>query len=90
MKFQIIGSNREISETKSGHRFIKLCVVSTLNDTKWVGLHGEEIVLWDDTLNNLSFDTERGEFYAKNEKKYFIDIDFDRHGHIVSGRVYNG
>ena len=47
-------------------------------------------MLWDSALANTSVETEDGEFYAKNEKKYFIDIDYDRNGYIVSARVYNG
>lgn len=90
MKYQIIGAENATKETKKGNHFRVISVIPTLKELTFVGLHGQEIILWDSALANTSVETESGEFYAKNDKKYFIDIDYDRNGYIQSCRVYNG
>ena len=90
MKYQIIGSSTTTRETKKGSHYRILSVIPTLKELNFVGLHGTEVTLWDSALANTSVETENGEFYAKDDKKYFIDIDYDRNGFIVSARVYNG
>lgn len=89
MKYQIIGSMREIKTTKKGARYIKLSLIPTLKESEWTGLHAEQITLWENALLNTSLETEGGEWYASNNKKYYIDVDYDRNGYIVSARVYN-
>lgn len=90
MKYQIIGASTATKETKKGSHYRILSVIPTLKELNFIGLHGTEIMLWDSALANTSVETEDGEFYAKNDKKYFIDIDYDRNGYIISARVYNG
>lgn len=90
MKYQIIGATSTTKETKKGKHYRILSVIPTIKEIDFIGLHGTEIALWDNALENTSLETDNGEFYAKNDKKYFIDIDYDRNGFIVSARVYNG
>ena len=89
MKYRIIGAAEETVETKKGNHFRKVSVAPTLKEPKFLGLHGQELTLWDNALANTSVETEFGEFYANNGKSYFIDVDYDRNGYIVSARVYN-
>ena len=90
MKYQLIGASNQTVETKKGNHFRILSVIPTLKELNFTGLHGQEITLWDSALANTSVETEDGEFFAKNDKKYYADIDYDRNGYIQSVRIYNG
>ena len=90
MKYQIIGAMRQTIETKKGSHFRRISVIPVLKDDRWIGLNGEQLTLWDSALSNTSIETVNGEWYAKDDKRYYIDIDYDANGWIQSCRIYNG
>lgn len=90
MKYQIVGAMRVAQETKKGKKFRIFSVIPVLKDDRWIGLPAEQITLWDSVLSELDIQTESGECYAKDDKKYYIELDYNRNGYIISAKIYNG
>lgn len=90
MKYQIIGAMKMPQQTKNGKKYIGISVVPQQKDDRWSGLMAEQITLWESSLANLDVDTDNGEIFVNDGKKYYIDIDYARNGFINGARVYNG
>lgn len=90
MKYQIIGAMKMSFETKKGSKYKAISCMPVEKDDRWVGIPGETITFWNDTLREVVCETASGEWFAKDDKRYFIDIDYNKSGFIVGARIYNG
>lgn len=88
MKFVVIGASREsFTSKKNGKRYRTISVAQ--KDINWIGTHGETMVLSEDNLNVADIETDNGEIFAADGKKYIVDIDYNNRGFIVGMRFYN-
>lgn len=88
MEYQIIGKAASSFRSKKNNKeYLPICVLS--KDLTWTGLKAEQILLSEDVLNGLSIDTETGEIFANDNRKYFIDIQYNNRGFIIDAKVYN-
>lgn len=91
MKYQIIGQQKTVRETKRGTRYKTICIIPVSNDDQWDGINAEKLTLWESTLENISMETYNGKWYdSADQNNYYIDIDYNNRGYIVYARVYNG
>lgn len=88
MKFMMLGIQRDtITSKKTGKKYKFISVGS--KDVNWLGIKGESIMISEDSLMNADIQTESGEMYAVDGKKYVVDIDYNNRGFIVGLRFYN-
>lgn len=88
MEYQIIGKAASSFRSKKNNKeYLPICVLS--KDLTWTGLKAEQILLSEDVLKGLSVETETGEIFANDNRKYFIDIQYNNRGFIVDAKVYN-
>lgn len=89
MKYQIIGAMKSpITSSKNGKRYIAISVVEKSDN--WFGMNATQLMLSQEALQNISIETESGEMYVPDGKKYYIDVDYNARGFVLGGRVYNG
>ena len=89
MEYQIIGKAVSSFRSKKNNKeYLPICVIS--KDLTWTGLKAEQILLSEEVLHGMDIDTETGDIFCHNDnRKYFIDIQYNNRGFIVSARVYN-
>lgn len=88
MEYQIIGKAASSFRSKKNNKeYLPICVLS--KDLTWTGLKAEQILLSEDVLKGLSVDTDSGEIFANDNRKYFIDIQYNNRGFIIDAKVYN-
>lgn len=88
MEYQIIGKAVSSFRSKKNNKeYLPICVLS--KDLTWTGLKAEQILLSEDVLKGLSVDTDNGEIFANDNRKYFIDIQYNNRGFIIDAKVYN-
>lgn len=88
MKYMMLGMQRDtITSKKTGKKYKFISVGS--KDVNWIGVKGESIMISEDNLMNADIQTESGELYAVDGKKYYVDIDYNNRGFIVGLHFYN-
>lgn len=88
MKYQVIGMSKSFFiSKKNGKQYTNICIAH--KDISFLGLHAETILLSEDALRDADIQTESGEMYATDGKRYFVDIDYNNRGFIVGLRFYN-
>lgn len=89
MKLQIIGMKKTpITSKKDGRQYY--LIATTERNPEWYGICPETQFLSDDIIRDLSIETENGEIYVADGKKYYFDADYNSRGRLVGGRIYNG
>lgn len=89
MKYQIIGAMKApFTSKKNGKQYLSICVAS--KDINWTGVKAEPILLSEDQLRDADIQTESGEVFANDGKKYYADIDYNNRGFIIGLRFHNG
>lgn len=88
MKYQVIGAMKApFTSKKNGKQYMSISVAQ--KDINWAGVKGETILLAEDVLKDADIQTDSGEMYANDGKKYFVDIDYNNRGFIIGLRFYN-
>lgn len=89
MEYQIIGkAASSIRSKKNNKEYLPICVIS--KDLTWVGLKAEQILLSEEVLKGLDNDTDSGEIFVPNDnRKYYINIEYNNRGFIVDAKIYN-
>lgn len=89
MKLQIIGMRKTpITSKKNGKQYVLIATTEKTPD--WYGICPTTQFLTEDLLRDLSIETENGEIYVADGKKYYFDADYNSRGQLVGGRIYNG
>lgn len=89
MKLQIIGMKKTpITSKKDGRQYY--IIATTERNPEWTGICPSTQFLSDDIMRDLSIETENGEIYVADGKKYYFDADYNSRGRLVGGRIYNG
>lgn len=89
MKLQIIGMKKTpITSKKNGKQYV--LIATTEKTTDWFGICPTTQFLTEDLLRDLSIETDNGEIYVADGKKYYFDADYNSRGQLVGGRIYNG
>ena len=88
MLLQIVGRKKsKIQSKKNGKSYT---IINTHEkDPDWMGVNSTTQFLDDDTMGRISVETDSGEIYLPDGKKYYFDADYNRYGRIVGGRIYN-
>lgn len=87
MEYPIIGVSNVFKTRRDGTDYRNFCVIE--RDPDWTGMKTIQITLTRGDWGKLSIETTDGEVFAKNEKKYYLDISYNRYGGIDSARIYN-
>lgn len=88
MKYQVIGAMKApFTSKKNQKQYMSICVAQ--KDINWIGVKAEPILLSEDVLKDADIQTENGEMFAYDGKKYMVDIDYNNRGFIVGLRFYN-
>lgn len=89
MKLQIIGMKKTpIISKKNGKEYVLIATTEKNND--WFGICPTTQFLTEDLLRDLSIETDNGEIYVADGKKYYFDADYNSRGQLIGGRIYNG
>lgn len=89
MKLQIIGMKKTpVTSKKTGKQYV--IIATTEKTPDWFGICPTTQFLTEDLLRDLSIETENGEIYVADGKKYYFDADYNSRGQLVGGRIYNG
>lgn len=89
MKLQIIGMNRSVITSKrTGKKYVIIATHEKSPD--WIGLNPTVQFLSEDIMRDISIETDNGEIYCADGKKYIFEADYNSRGYIVGGRIYNG
>lgn len=89
MKLQIIGMKKTpITSKKNGQKYI--IIATTEKSIDWSGICPTTQFLSEDIMNEISIETDNGEIYVADGKKYMFDADYNSRGQLVGGRIYNG
>lgn len=87
--YPIIGICNTFKVRRDGEEYKPVCVIDNYDKTDWLGMKTIQIGLTRPEWGAISIETENGLPFAKDDKKYFLDLDYDRRGNIRSGRIYN-
>lgn len=88
MKYQVIGAAKAPFTSKKNNKAYQSISVAQ-RDINWIGVKGEVIILNEDVLRDADVQTENGEMFANDGKKYWVDIDYNNRGFIIGLRFYN-
>lgn len=89
MEYQIIGKAASSFRSKKNNKeYLPICVIS--KDLNWHGLKAEQILLSEEVLHGMDIDTDSGEiFVPRDNRDYYIDLEYNNRGFIISARVFN-
>lgn len=88
MILQIIGRRKErITSKKNGNSYYVISMIEKSPD--WYGLNPNTYFITDEVMHEVKIETDNGEIFLPDGKKYMFDADFNSRGFLVGGRIYN-
>lgn len=88
MEYPILSVCNVFKTRRDGTEYRSICVIE--RDPDWTGLKSIQIPFTREDWGRMSIETNDGEIFSTgNGKKYYIDLNYNRYGGIVSARVYN-
>lgn len=87
MEYPILGVCTKFKVRRDGTEYRSFSVME--RDPDWLGMKTVQLPFTREDWGRLSIETIDGEVFAKNEKKYYLEVNYNRYGGIDSARVYN-
>ena len=87
--FPIIGHCNTFRTRRDGIEYKPICVIDNEDKSDWTRMKTVQLGLTREEWGAISIETTNGLIFAKDDTKYYLEIDYDRRGNIRHGRIYN-